>query len=508
MKLKKAPSARIALACLLCIAGAAHAQQPTYKIAYIDPLSGPFANVGELMLMHTQYAIEDINAKGGVLGGTKLQLLQFDSKLSAQESQSALQAAIDQGAKAIVTGGSGSSVVTALVQSVARWNQRNPGKELIVLNHSSIDPEMTGKGCSFWHFQTEANTAMKMKALANYIKKTPDVKKVYLLNQDYAHGKQWASYGRQMVGLARPDVQFVGEALHPIGRVKDFAPYIANIRQSGADSVITGNWGQDMTLLLKAAGDAGYNLRYFNHSAGSVPGTVTAVSQAKTGQLTWVAEWHPGQADTPKADALAKAYKAKTGKDFLAPRIDMTPRLLAAGHQQGRQRRYREGGACARRPELRFGGRHGAHAGRRPPTAAASGGEHHRTGGRQGGQGGLGRDELRLSHRCGLQRQRAGTGHRVQDGPALKALFEGLIEFFRGMCAGHRVLPSANVPRFAPPLFRCGEHPMPCALGSAAGVRPINQCSENEHADGVPCAAKSRRSRRRGTFAEQGTPSA
>jgi len=330
MKSSKAPLARIALACLIAAAGAAHAQQATYKIAYIDPLSGPFANVGELMLMHTQYAIEDINAKGGVLGGTKLQLLQFDSKLSAQESQSALQAAIDQGAKAIVTGGSGSSVVTALVQSVARWNQRNPGKELIVLNHSSIDPEMTGKACSFWHFQTEANTAMKMKALANYIKKTPEVKKVYLLNQDYAHGKQWASYGRQLVGLARPDIQFVGETLHPIGRVKDFSPYIANVKQSGADSVITGNWGQDMTLLLKAAGDAGYNLRYFNHSAGSVPGTVTAVSQARLGQLTWVAEWHPGEADTPKVDALAKAYKAKTGKDFLAPRIDMTPRLLAA----------------------------------------------------------------------------------------------------------------------------------------------------------------------------------
>jgi branched-chain amino acid transport system substrate-binding protein len=329
-KFNRAPLAPIALASLLALSGAAQAQQPTYKIAYIDPLSGPFANVGELMLMHVQYAIEEINAKGGVLGGTRLQLLQFDSKLSAQESQSALQAAIDQGAKAIVTGGSGSSVVTALVQSVARWNQRNPGKELIVLNHSSIDPEMTGKTCSFWHFQTEANTAMKMKALANYIKKTPDVKKVYLLNQDYAHGKQWASYGRQLVGLARPDVQFVGETLHPIGRVKDFSPYIANIKQSGADSVITGNWGQDMTLLLKAAGDAGYNLRYFNHSAGSVPGTVLAVSQAKLGQLTWVAEWHPGQADTPRVDALAKAYKAKTGKDFLSPRIDFTPRLLAA----------------------------------------------------------------------------------------------------------------------------------------------------------------------------------
>jgi len=311
------------------LAQAQPAQTATYKIAYIDPLSGPFAAVGELMLRHTQFAVDDINAKGGLPGGVKMQLLQFDNKLSAQESQTALQAAIDQGAQAIMTGGSGSSVVSTLVASVTRWNQRNPGKELLVLNHSSIDPDMTGKSCSFWHFQTEANTAMKMKAIANYIKKSPEVQKVYLLNQDYAHGKQWASYGRQMVGLARPDIQFVGESLHPIGKVKDFSPYLANIKQSGADSVITGNWGPDMTLLLKAAGDAGYSLHYFNHSAGSMPGTVLAMSQTKLGQLTWVAEWHPGQAGTPRVDALAKAYKAKTGQEFLAPRIEMTPRLLA-----------------------------------------------------------------------------------------------------------------------------------------------------------------------------------
>jgi len=94
---------------------------------------------------------------------------------------------------------------------------------------------------------------MKMKAIANYVKKQSDIKKVYLLNQDYAHGKQWAHYGRELVGLARPDIQFTGETLHPIGRVKDFAPYLAKIKSSEADSVITGNWGQDMVLLLKAA---------------------------------------------------------------------------------------------------------------------------------------------------------------------------------------------------------------------------------------------------------------
>jgi len=315
-------------------AGTAHAQQPTFKIAYIDPLSGPFANVGELMLNHVQYAVQDINAKGGVLKGTQLQLLQFDSKLSAQESQSALQAAIDQGARAIVTGGSGSSVVSALVAAAARHNERNPDKAVLVLNHSSIDPDLTGKACNFWHFQFEANTAMKMKALANYAKKQPDIRNVYLFNQDYAHGRQWARYGQELVGLARPDVKFVGSELHPIGRVKDFAPYAAKIKATGADTLITGNWGQDMTLLVKAAGDAGMNLRYFNHSAGSIPGTVLAASQAKSGRLTWVAEWHPGQDGTPKVDALAKGYKAKTGKDFLAPRIDLTPRMLAAAIQK------------------------------------------------------------------------------------------------------------------------------------------------------------------------------
>lgn len=320
----------LGVAALLAPMAQANAEPAPYRIAYIDPLSGPFAAVGELMLMHLKYAVDDINARGGLPGGRKLELIQLDSKLSAQESQSALQSAIDQGARAVMTGGSGSSVVGALVQAAARWNQRNPGKEIIVFNHSSIDPDLTGKACNFWHFQTEANTAMKMKAIANYIKKQPEIQKIYLLNQDYAHGKQWASYGREMVGLARPDIQFVGEQLHPIGRIKDFAPYAAQIKRSGADSLISGNWGPDMTLLVKALGESGQNMRIFNHSAGSMPGTVLAVSQAGTGRLTWVAEWHPGQADTPQVDALAKDYKAKTGRELLAPRIEMTPRLLAA----------------------------------------------------------------------------------------------------------------------------------------------------------------------------------
>lgn len=339
---KTASATALAAAALIGLIAApqARAAEQSFKLAFIDPLSGPFASVGELMLAHVQFAVADINAKGGVNAGAagkvKLELLQFDGKLSAQESQSALQSAIDQGARVIVTGGSGSTVVSALVDAAAKHNERNPERQVIVLNHSSIDPDLTGKRCSFWHFQLEANTAMKMKALANTIKRTPEVHNVYLLNQDYAHGRQWAKYGQELVGLARPDVKFVGSDFHPIGRVKDFAPYVSKVKASGADTVISGNWGQDMTLLLRAAADAGMNLRYYNHSAGSFPGTVTAMSLAKLGQLTWVAEWHPGQADTPKVDALAKAFKARSGKDFLAPRIDMTPRFVAAAIEKAR----------------------------------------------------------------------------------------------------------------------------------------------------------------------------
>ena len=311
---------------VLAVAGIAHAQ-PVYKVAFIDPLSGPYAAVGELTFSHVQFAIDLLNAKGG----TQMELLRFDSKLSAQESQSAMQAAIDQGARAIVNGASGTAVSAALVQTANKWNERNPGKEVLVFNHGSLDPDLTGKDCSFWFFSTEANTAMKMKATANLIKTLPEVKKIYLLNQDYANGRQWAAYGSKLIGEARPDIEFVGETFHPLGRVKDFTPYIAKAKQAGADSILTANWGQDLSLLLRSAADAGYDFRYFTSNAAIVPGTTLAIAQAKRGQLTWVSEWHPGEAGVPKAEALAKAFKAKTGQDYLSPRTLIALDVLKHG---------------------------------------------------------------------------------------------------------------------------------------------------------------------------------
>jgi branched-chain amino acid transport system substrate-binding protein len=109
---------------------------------------------------------------------------------------------------------------------------------------------------------------MKMEALTNFMKNDKKIKKVFIIGQDYAHGHQVAKYAKEMLAKKRKDVKVVGEDLHPIGRVKDFAPYIAKIKASGADTVITGNWGNDLSLLVKAAKDAGLNARFFTYYAG------------------------------------------------------------------------------------------------------------------------------------------------------------------------------------------------------------------------------------------------
>src|SRR6185369_9536038 len=128
-----------------------------------------------------------------------------------------LKAAIDQGVR-YITQGNGSSVALALVDAVNKYNERNPGKEVLYLNHSAVDPDLTNSKCSYWHFRLDADTSMKMEALTSFMKDQPDVKKVYIIGQNYAHGQQVSRYFKDAIARKRPDVQIVGDDLHPIGQ--------------------------------------------------------------------------------------------------------------------------------------------------------------------------------------------------------------------------------------------------------------------------------------------------
>jgi branched-chain amino acid transport system substrate-binding protein len=268
-------------------------QGETVKIAFIDPLSGPFANVGQNQLKSWQFVGEKFSANtpaGINPAGVKFEFVPFDNKGSPQESLNALKAAIDQGIR-YVTQGNGSGAAAAISDAVTKHNARNPGKEVVYLNYAAVDPALTNEKCSYWHFRLDADTTMKMEALTSYMKDQPNIKKVYIIGQNYSHGQQVSRYFKEDIARKRPDIEIVGDDLHPIGQVKDFAPYVAKIKASGADAVVTGNWGQDLTLLVKAAKDAGLTANFYTYYAG-VSGTPTALGTDTEGKVRVVAYSH------------------------------------------------------------------------------------------------------------------------------------------------------------------------------------------------------------------------
>ncbi len=264
--------------------------QDTIRIAYIEGLSGPFANVGEIGLRHYQIATEVMNARGGVLGGMKFEIVPFDNKTNPQEALLVLRQAIDQGIRYIAQG-NGSSVALALADGVAKHNARNPEKSVVFLNYAAVDPALTNEKCTFWHFRFDADVDMKMQALTNYMAAQKGIKKVYLINQDYSFGQALAKAARAMLNAKRPDVEIVGDDLHPLGKVKDFSPYVSKIKASGADSVITGNWGNDLALLVKAGKEAGLKVHYYTYYAGAAS-VITAIGEAGVGLVKQVTTWH------------------------------------------------------------------------------------------------------------------------------------------------------------------------------------------------------------------------
>jgi branched-chain amino acid transport system substrate-binding protein len=303
------------------------AAQDTIKIGYIDPLSGPGATVGEIGLKTFQFLADELNAKGGA-AGKKFEILPFDNKVNPQESLVQVQKAIDAGAR-IITQGNGSSVAAALADWVAKHNDRNPGKEVLYLNYAAVDPVLTNDKCTFAHFRWDANSDIKMEALTTYMKGRTNIKKIYLINQDYSFGQSVRATAVSMLKAKRPDIQVVGDELHPLLKVTDFSPYIAKIKASGADSVITGNWGQDFSLLLKAAADAGLQVDWYTYYAGGAGGP-TAIKQTGLNHRVFVIGEGFANVDHAASRDTEKAFRAKYGVSIFYPRAFNEMRMLAA----------------------------------------------------------------------------------------------------------------------------------------------------------------------------------
>ncbi len=298
------------------------------KLAYIDPLSGGAASAGINAQKHFIYLVDKINAAGG-LNGEKLQIVFYDNKVDPQESLIALKKALDEGARYVFQG-NGSAVALAISDAVLKFNERNPGKEVLYFNYAAVDPALTNAKCNFWHFRFDSDADMKMTALVSQIASQPQIKKVYLINQDYSFGKAVAAAARKMLAEKRPDIEIVGDELHPLQKIQDFSPYVAKIKASGADTVITGNWSNDMFLLLKAGKDAGLKVTWYTYYAGAL-GAPSAIGRDGIGAVKQVSEYHNNA--LPELDPDAAAFKKRfTGKDdeFDYYRLNTTFMMFAA----------------------------------------------------------------------------------------------------------------------------------------------------------------------------------
>ncbi|CAJ92185.1 ABC-type branched-chain amino acid transport system, periplasmic component [Cupriavidus necator] len=321
---------------LLAAAAGASAQEPI-RLGMIDGLSGPFANAGEAVTRNLRLAIERINARGGVKtaeGARPMELVTFDSKGNVDESLIQLRALTDKRIPFVLQGNS-SAVAGALVSAINRHNARQPDARVLFLNYSAVDPSLTNENCSFWHFRFDASADMRMQALTEVIRQDQSVRKVYLIDQDYSFGHQVSRSAREMLAARRPDIQIVGDEFHPIGKIKDFAPYIAKIKASGADAVITGNWGNDLTLMVKAAREGGLQAKFYTFYGNGL-GAPAAMGDAGVGRVLAVAEWHPNVGGAA-SDAFYQQFRARYPEpkdDYVHLRMQMMVEMLARAIEQ------------------------------------------------------------------------------------------------------------------------------------------------------------------------------
>lgn len=322
------------LAAAACLPAFAHAQAAgaPIKLAMIEGLSGGNANGGEAVFRNLVWAVERVNQRGGVKtrdGARPLQLDRHDSKGQIEEALSTLRAAIDDGARVILQGNS-SAVAAALVEAVTKHNEREPQRRVVFLNYSAVDPILTNEKCSFWHFRFDAHADMRMAALMSVLREDRAVKSVYLLNPDYSFGQAVQREARRQLAAQRPDVHVAGEELHPLLRIKDFAPYATKIKASGADAVITGNFSNDLTLLVKAAREVGFDGRFYTFY-GNALGAPAAIGDSGLGKVVAVADWLPNL-PTRESEAFYQSFRRRypaAADDYVHMRMQLMIEALA-----------------------------------------------------------------------------------------------------------------------------------------------------------------------------------
>lgn len=287
----------------------------TIKLGYTELLSGTFAQVGDQGIKTIQTVIDGINAKGGVLG-KQIELVPYDNKGQPAEAILNMQKMADDGIQIMLNCGP-SNVGSALIGAVSKHNERNKDRRILFINCGALAPELTNEQCDYWHFRFSMNAGQQAEIMVRAMPQS--VKKVYLINQDYIFGQSAQRDLKKYLARLRPDIEVVGEEMIPLGKIKDFAPYIAKVKASGAQVLMTGNWGPDLSLLVKAGMDAGLPVDYFT-MLGHLAGSPTAIGPAGENRVHSVLSMHENvgnETNNKELDDWVQMFRKKFDFDFI-----------------------------------------------------------------------------------------------------------------------------------------------------------------------------------------------
>jgi branched-chain amino acid transport system substrate-binding protein len=309
---------------LVAVAASTAVHADPLKIALVETLSGPQASTGLMFRAAVHYAIGRLNTAGG-WNGEPIQLVEYDNQGGPNGASDKLKAAIANNIQIVIQGAS-SAVGGQITEDVRKHNLRNPGNEVVYLNVGAEALELTGEKCHFHHFRFTTNANIRVKALVSAMKQANTLgARVFSINQNYSWGKDM----ERAIGEHASDggYQVAGKVLHDVNKIQDFSPYVAQISAANVETVITGNWSNDLLLLMKATKAGGLKSRFATTFLDQ-PGNIANAAEVALGH--YVAHPFNAEAGGAEAEKFANDYKAKVGHmpTFIEPQTVFAVTML------------------------------------------------------------------------------------------------------------------------------------------------------------------------------------
>ena len=289
------------IAALLIAGSMAFAADPI-KVGIVDCYSGPPSTYTNDVLDGFKVAVDEINAKGGVLG-RKISFVTRDNKFKVDLGLSAAKELIMREKVDLLMG----TINSAVALAVSNLCKKEKIPFLVTYSKSA---NITGAKGHRYVFGMNENTAMAGKAAAAGLAKKPYVK-YWIAGDDYEYGHAIADGVWKNLKKLKPEVQLLGESWWKVGE-PDFTPHITSILAAKPDAVIIATGGRDCVPFLKAAKATGFNERvpFFMHTATELSTLRPLGKDAPEGVLG-TSNYYYYFPETPENKAFAEKFKKK-----------------------------------------------------------------------------------------------------------------------------------------------------------------------------------------------------